>query len=53
MPYAIELLSTRSSFKAVELKPPGLVRLGGTFDLVLEVVALGRQELRDPVDAAR
>jgi hypothetical protein len=30
-----------------------LVRLGGTFDLVLKVVALGRQKLRDLIDAAR
>ena len=29
------------------------MRLGGTFNLVLEVVALGRQELRDLKDAAR
>jgi hypothetical protein len=29
------------------------VRLGGTFDLVLEVVALRRQKLRDLIDAAR
>jgi hypothetical protein len=31
--------------------PYPIVRVGGTFDLVLEVVALGRQELRDLIDA--
>ena len=30
-----------------------LMRLGGTFDFVLKVVAFGRQELRDLIDAPR
>jgi hypothetical protein len=29
-----------------------LMRLSGTFDLILEVVAFGRQQLRNLVDAA-
>lgn len=57
---------SRSSSQRLSIKAPtlcgatelaffryALVRLGGTFDLVLEVPAIGRQELRDLIDAAR
>src|SRR5262249_25895633 len=49
---SIEVTALSDAIKLAFFGHP-LVRLRGTFDLVLEVIAFGRQQLRDLIDAAR